>query len=1074
MQDNHTHSKRAGYAGIKINIALLIKKEKDKKSTLPYLLLLQDNVRIMKQRIFCFLHVILLLVAVDVAGQKSAAYEYTDTDLYDGIELFEKEKYGAARFKFDQVIEKTTGEETQLRTEAMYYNAMCALRLYNRDAEYQVYRFITEHPESPHVNQVSFELANYFHYKMNWARAIMWYNKVDRQMLSLEQRPEYYFKKGYAHYMRKDFENARVDFYEILDVDSPYTPPATYYYSHIHYVEENYETALMGFRRIDTDPLFSNISPYYISQILYMQEKYGEVIDYAPALMDSISEKRLGEMAKIIGESYFMMERYEEAVPYLETYRENTTGYSIKDRYQMAFAYYKSGDFENASDIFEKITYRSSEISQSALYHLADCYLKLGSKNKAMTAFSQAAKMDYDQDIQEDALFNYAKLAFELSYNPFNEAIQAFNQYITYYPSSERIDEAYNYLVMAYLQTRNFSMALSSLEKIRYMDAQIEKAYQKVAFYRGLELYNNLRFIEAVNVLEKSLAYGKYDPAIRARTYYWLGEAAYRSGDLEMARSYFDEFMKESLAPRQEEYGLANYSMGYIAFDEEDYSEAERWFANFTRIGKNENSRVMADAYNRLGDCKFIQKNYWQAIEEYNEAIRIGRSDKDYAYFQKGFTYGILNRLEQKLEVMEMIIADLPNSPYVDDALFETGRTYVSLGNNSEAVDRYQTLVNEYPNSSYLSKALNQLGLIYFNQGQYQQAMKYYTRVSKDYPGTPEADNALQSLESIYVQNDNVEGYLAFVNELGRDISNKQQDSLMYVAAENAYASGNCSEAINSLARYLASHPNGNYLLNAHYYKADCHLKLNQPGEALASLDYIAAQPRNMFSELALVASSRIHFDNASYNKAVNQYLRLLEIANEPANIMEARIGVLRCYYLLNEYSNTIDAAADLLANEELSGEIRREAWYKTAKSYMALNNVDMALEYFRKNSTDVSTVEGAESKFMVAKILYDQAVLQSSYDASDYRKVEEVIYDFIEMNTPHQFWMGKAFLLLSDVYLALDDEFQAIHTLKSIIDYYTIPDDGIVAEAKRRHDNLASEVDSEMFDEQDTINDLL
>jgi TolA-binding protein len=422
--------------------------------------------------------------------------------------------------------------------------------------------------------------------------------------------------------------------------------------------------------------------------------------------------------------------------------------------------------------------------------------------------------MDYDQKIQEDALFNYAKMTFELSYNPFNEAIKSFNQYITYYPSSDRIDEAYNYLVMAYLQTRNFSMALASLEKIRYRDEQIERAYQKVAFYRGLELYNNLRFIEAVNILEKSLEYGQYDPAIRARTYYWLGEAAYRSGDLVMARTYFSEFLEEPLAVRQEEYGLANYSMGYIAFDDEDYSEAGKWFAAYVRAEDNTRSRTLSDAYNRLGDCKFVQKDYWVAIEQYNEAIRLGRSDQDYAYFQKGFTYGILNRLEQKLEVMQEIVSDLPESPYVDDALFETGRTHVALGNSNAAVDVYKQLISDHPNSIYLSKALNQLGLIYFNQGANDEALTYYTRVARDYPGTPEADNALQSLETIYVRNNNIDGYLAFVNKLGRDISNKQQDSLMYVVAENAYADGNCEEAIISLDKYLAKHPNGNYLLN--------------------------------------------------------------------------------------------------------------------------------------------------------------------------------------------------------------------------------------------------------------------
>jgi tetratricopeptide (TPR) repeat protein len=493
----------------------------------------------MKRRSGIILSSFLCILSLTVNGQKSAVYTSPDQDLYEGIELFEKEKYGAARNEFEQVIAATDGVETQVRAEAMYYNAMSAIELYNLDAEYQVFKFIAEHPESPHVNDISFQLGNYFHYKQNWARAIMWYNKVDRQDLNIDERPEYYFKKGYAFYMRKNYEDARVNFYEILEIDSPYTPPACYYYSHIQYTEENYETALLGFKRIDTDPLFTGIAPYYISQILYVQKKYDEVIEYAPSLMDSISEKRVGEMAKIIGESYFMLEKYDEAVPYLETYKENAKNYSVKDRYQMAFAYYKGEFYEKSSAIFEKITYRKTEIAQSALYHLADCYLNMGNKNKAMTAFAQASKMDFDQVIQEDALFNSAKLAYELDYNPFNEAIKTFNQYISYYPSSERIDEAYNYLVMAYLQTKNFSMAMNSLEKIKYRNVDIERAYQKVAFYRGLELYNNLRFIEAVDILERSLEYGKYDEGILARTYYWLGEAAYRSEDLTMAKNYF-------------------------------------------------------------------------------------------------------------------------------------------------------------------------------------------------------------------------------------------------------------------------------------------------------------------------------------------------------------------------------------------------------------------------------------------------------------------------------------------------------------------------------------------------------
>jgi hypothetical protein len=45
-------------------------------------------------------------------------------------------------------------------------------------------------------------------------------------------------------------------------------------------------------------------------------------------------------------------------------------------------------------------------------------------------AFSAAARTDFDRTIQEDALFNYSLLTFEIAYSPFNEAINGFNRFI--------------------------------------------------------------------------------------------------------------------------------------------------------------------------------------------------------------------------------------------------------------------------------------------------------------------------------------------------------------------------------------------------------------------------------------------------------------------------------------------------------------------------------------------------------------------------------------------------------------------------------------------------------------------
>lgn len=82
--------------------------------------------------------------------------------------------------------------------------------------------------------------------------------------------------------------------------------------------------------------------------------------------------------------------------------------------------------------------------------------------------------------------FQYAKITYELDYSPFNEAIKAFDRYITEYPNSEKNDVAYDYLVKVFMTTRNYKDALVSLEKIKVKSPAIKKAYQRVALNRGL------------------------------------------------------------------------------------------------------------------------------------------------------------------------------------------------------------------------------------------------------------------------------------------------------------------------------------------------------------------------------------------------------------------------------------------------------------------------------------------------------------------------------------------------------------------------------------------------------------
>ncbi|HPI71715.1 MAG TPA: tetratricopeptide repeat protein, partial [Tenuifilaceae bacterium] len=344
-------------------------------------------------------------------------------------------------------------------------------------------------------------------------------------------------------------------------VQNKYAAPATYYYSHIAYEQKNYATALRGFEKLSTDETFSSFVPYYISQIYYLQREFEKVIAYAPPILESASPRRTPEIARLIGESYYRLKQYDEAVPYIEKFLESSLSLTREDNYLVGFVYYRTNNYEEAIKYLERVPTDEDELSQNTYYHLADCYIKLDDKIKARQAFAMASKSNFDMEIKEDALFNFAKITYETLYNPFNEAIEAFRSYIELFPNSPRVDEAHHYLMLAYSNTKNYNDALQSLDKIKHKDASVKSAYQRVAFFRGLELFQNLSFAEATEKFSISLKYPEFNQTLNALGLYWRGESYYRQDQFQKAADDYNEFLVSPGSFSLPEYQMAHYNL---------------------------------------------------------------------------------------------------------------------------------------------------------------------------------------------------------------------------------------------------------------------------------------------------------------------------------------------------------------------------------------------------------------------------------------------------------------------------------------------------------------------------------
>ena len=1009
---------------------------------------------------------VLIFVNTGLSAQHTLINTSPDKEFYRARDLYEKQQYPAAREAFSCYMEED-GSNSELKSEAEYLHALCAVRLTNDDANELLLGFIENHPESPNLNAAWFELGRTACDRKFYGDAINWFGKVDRYLLSEEDQAEYFFKLGYSYFQHEDYERARATLYEIINKDTRFTAPAIYYYSHIAYEQKNYEIALQGFMKLRDDETFESLVPYYISHIYYLQKKWDQLIGYAPQYLEGISEKRYPEMARIIGEGYYNMGRYKEAIFYLDKYHQQATYTSPEDNYELGFAYYMTEDFKQAMDYFKAVPPGKNELSQSALYHLGCCFLKLNDRNQARLAFASAASMDDNKKTKQDALFNQAVVSYELSYSPFNEVINAFEKYISLYPASDRTDEAYNYLVMAYMTTDNYRAALASIEKIKRKDQNIERAYQRVAYFRGLELFNDLRFDEAIEKFDLSLGYNRYDRTIAALCNYWKGESYYRLGDYDRAITGYNDFMTADGAFETDVYVLCNYNLAYSWFKKNEYKQALAWFRKYVELEKDKSSRTLCDAYNRLGDLYFLDAKYEQAIGYYDQAISMGLVDTDYALYQKGVSLGVMGNYRQKIEVLGQMIQKWPGSAYMADALYETGRSYFILKEPTRSLPYYERIITNYPGSVYVRKTLVDLGLINYNQNRNDTALVYYKKAVAEFPGTAEADDALLGIKNVYIDMNRIDDYVEYVKSLGQaaDVSAAEQDSLTYTAAENVYVQGDCETSKKNFEQYIQKFPAGKFLLSAHFYKAECNVKANELSQALKSYNFIILQPHSTFTEPALLAASRINFRYLKdYQAALDDYTRLKGVAEVKANIQEARIGIMRCYVLLNDHEKTIDAAREVLTDDKLSEEIQREAHYDIAGAFYELGRFALAQEEYMEVAKEVKSLEGAESKYRVAEIWYIR---------KDYKKAADVIFEFVDQNTPHQYWMAKAFLLLSDVYLAQGDDFQAGATLQSIIDYYEESNDGILDLAKRKKldiDNSMREKQEKPAGEHDSV----
>ena len=964
--------------------------------------------------------------------------EYAEKVLQEAKLLYDECCYDMA----EELLSSVEGKDLD-QVQKHEAKALLALIAYHRNpqtASSVIEECLRCYPDAPEQNRMKALMLLSYYVQENYAKVVRGMQDVDPDMLAEKERDDVILAYALSMIKEERYEEAAVQLGILNLISDYYNKEVAFYTAYIDYMGKRYETAESGFTKTLSMPMYHRQSRYYLAEIMLATKGYTEAEALAVAYNDEYSNDEYTlEMTRIQGEALYGQKRYLQAAVVLEEYLAGAENPKREVLYQLGMSHFNTGEHLRAPELFAMVSDGDDAIAQSAQLHAGLSYLSLNDKNKARLCFEQAASMIAVPELRERAMYNYTVCMHETSYSGFGESVAILERFLNEFPHSVYTDRVNSYLVETYMNTKNYDAALQSIAKIQHPSSTILKAKQQLLYKAGTEAFAGGDLNTSLAKFNESLKVGDYDRQIGADALFWRGEVYFRKNKYKQAARDYAQYLNLTSDCNGRTYGLALYGLGYIHFIQKNYQEAFRQFNKLIQSYSVSSGAIdkatVADTYMRLGDCYFHSRKYSAAEEEYNKAISTEPSLSDYAVYQKAFAQGLSGRYSDKIGTLTYLAETYPNSDYYDDALYEKGRAYVQLEKGAQAISAFEQLIKQCPQSQYAPVVGNEIALIHYQNSRIREAIQSYKAVITNYPNSEQAKVAMRDLKNLYVEENMVDSYVEFASQTQGmvAVNVSEHDSLSYKAAEMAYIRGEVKVATEGFSKYLSQFPTGAYITEAQYYLGCIYYKENSYDKAKLYLSKVASLRSSKYCEESTRMLSDLAYNNKDYALAIEAYGSLIEITGNPTTKLHAQVHRLRSAWAIANYELLAKETAQVLNNSKLAPETGTELRYYRAKSYLIQSKNESAIEDLRILARDTRNVYGAEAKYQLAQIYYN---------IKQYDNAEKEVLDYINISTPHSYWLARSFVLLADVYMKNEKYIEAKQYLISLRQSYQAKDD--------------------------------
>ena len=980
---------------------------------------------------------LLFLIAGLARGQDQLSQSKAERLYQKGTELVVHGNYGAARKVFSEYLAEAPPNDPR-RGEAEYYVAFSALNLNHTDGEKLIDQYISHYPSSPKAATAYYDLALFFYDDNKFSKALQYFKKVDFPALTQRQQSEGHFKWGYTYFNLRQLDEALEQFNFVKNQSNAFSPAANYYAGFIEYSKGMYSEALTDLKKAETNTSYASIVPYLIANVYYKQKRYDELLDYTASLKNRSGLQNMREISMLTAEAHYFKNDYQQAADAYEAFLEKNPAQAAGPvLFRAGYSNYALNKTDKAITYLSKSAASKDSVSYYASYYLGILYLKNGEKPLALNAFDYSRRVPGDEKLSEEAAFQFAKLSYDIGRT--EQAINEFEKFLDTYPRSEHTVEVKEHLAQAYVNGNNFHKAIEYIESLPSKNPQIQEAYQKATYLMGAELFNKNNYSQAASFFEKSLDYPR-QPTYVILASLWAGESYSIMNRPEDAVPHYDRVIRMSSQADPSVLAKTRYGLGYAYFNLEDYDRAMFNFKEFTnRSGRSTPNYV--DGLIRLADCQYVNKQYDAALGTYGTARNLGSPDNDYILLQSGTIHGIKQNYAEARNNFTALIQNYPKSPYRDEALFQRAQFEIEQGNHQAAVDGLSQLIRESSHSKLLPYAFMRRASAFYNLKQYDKTVADYAMVIRQFPNHPLAQEALLPLQdalSLAGRASEFDNYLAQFKRANPE--NKGLEAIEFETAKNAFFDQQYPTAVITLNNFINAYPQSSRLQEARYYVAESYYRMKEYTKALPLYEMLAGDNTFNMGSRVVGRAADIHFRFGDYRSAIKHYHRLEQLATNKTEQYNAWAGLMESFFLLSEYDSADVYAKTILDRGAVNAGGQNKASLYLGKTALARGDFEAAKDEFLNTLNTAQDEHGAEAKYLLAQIFHLEKEYKQSY---------ETLLSLTEDFAAYDEWVGKAFLLMADNFLAMDQIFQARATLESLVENFPLASVKDAASAK-------------------------